>query len=519
MIEKNNKIKIGDVLEGNLNMNASGSAYLVSTELPKDIYVHGSKTNKALHLDTVKVEVIEGRGRAIEGRVVEIVKRFKTEFVGVLQITERFAFLVPDSPKMNVDIFIPLSKLKGGKDGQKAVARLTNWKNDAKSPNGEIIEVLGDAGNNDVEIHSILNEYSLPYKFPDLVLDEANSIPLEISESEISKRKDFRNVFTCSIDGADAKDLDDALSVEFVDGLLKVGIHIADVTYYVRPNTELHKEAYNRGNSVYLVDRVVPMFPERLSNGLCSLNPHVDKLVFSFIFTLDNNGKILNQEFCRGVINSDYRLTYDYVQTIINGGDAETKELKDNLLVLDKYAKKLRQVRTKDSLSFNKREVKIQLDENAKPIGIMLQESNDAHKLIEEFMVLTNRRVDEFISSKGVPTLHRTHDAPDQTKINNLKEYIKPLGYNIKTDTSDDLKKSLNKLLDDIKGTPYEEMIGTLVVRAQQKAIYQTKNDGHWGMGLEYYVHVTSPIRRFCDKLVHQILTEVLPNNGYPIKI
>lgn len=520
MIEKNNKIKIGDVLEGNLNMNASGSAYLVSDELPKDIYVHTSKTNKALHLDTVKVEVIEGRGRAIEGRVVEIVKRFKTEFVGVLQITERFAFLIPDSPKMNVDIFIPLSKLNGGKDGQKAVARLTNWKNDAKSPNGEIIEVLGDAGNNDVEIHSILHEYGLPYSFDEDVIAESEAIPEEISQSEIDKRKDMRNVLTFTIDPDTAKDFDDALSVEWVNGNLKVGVHIADVSHYLKPDTALDKEALARGTSVYLVDRVVPMLPERLSNGLCSLRPHEDKLCFSAIFTLDQNGHVLDEWFGRTVINSNHRFTYEEAQEIIEtnkpNGDNDDPildmQLASAVLILNKTAKKMREQRFKrGSISLDGQEIKFKLDETGKPIGIIFKVQKDSNKLIEEYMLLANRKVATYLKKRGT-CVNRAHDEPDPTKLESLKQFIAPMGYIIKTNNPEEITTTLNKLLLDVKGKPEENMINSLVVRTMQKANYTTANIGHYGLGFKDYSHFTSPIRRYPDVLTHRLLARALQN-------
>ncbi len=424
-MNKENKIHVGDILEGNLSMNASGSAYLTSTDLPKDIYVHSTKTNKALHLDTVKIEVIEGKGRPLEGRVIEIVKRFKTEFVGTLQVTERFAFLVPDSSKMNIDIFIPLSKLMGGKDGEKVVGRLTNWKDDAKSPNGEIIEVLGKAGENDVEIHSILHEYGLPYSFDEDVIAESEAISAEITEAEIGKRKDMRNILTFTIDPVDAKDFDDALSVEWINGNMRVGVHIADVSHYLRPETSLDTEALARGTSVYLVDRVVPMLPERLSNGLCSLRPHEDKLCFSAIFTLDQNGHVLEEWFGRTVIHSDHRFSYEEAQVIIetnkSNGDSSDPildmELANAVLALDKTAKKMRTQRfKKGSISLDSQEVRFKLDETGKPIGIIFKVQKDANKLIEEYMLLANRKVATFLKKRGT-CINRAHDEPDPTRL------------------------------------------------------------------------------------------------------
>lgn len=527
-MNKENKIHVGDILEGNLSMNASGSAYLTSTDLPKDIYVHSSKTNKALHLDTVKIEVIEGKGRPLEGRVVEIVKRFKTEFVGTLQVTERFAFLVPDSPKMTIDIFIPLSKLMGGKDGQKVVGRLTNWKDDAKSPNGEIIEVLGEAGDNDVEIHSILHEYGLPYSFDEDVIAESEAISTEITEAEISKRKDMRNVLTFTIDPVDAKDFDDALSIEWVNGNMVVGIHIADVSHYLRPDTALDKEALARGTSVYLVDRVVPMLPERLSNGLCSLRPHEDKLCFSAIFTLDQNGHVLDEWYGRTVIHSDHRFTYEEAQTIIEYGQSipylatntfenPMKELEDAVLALDKTAKKMRAQRfKKGSISLDSQEVRFKLDENGKPIGIIFKVQKDANKLIEEYMLLANRKVATYLKKRGT-CVNRAHDEPDPTKLESLKQFIAPMGYVIKTNNPEEITTTLNKLLMDVKGTPEENMISNLVVRTMQKATYTTEDIGHYGLGFKDYSHFTSPIRRYPDVLTHRLLGRALEHKE-PIK-
>ena len=521
-MSKENQIKVGEIIEGNLSMNASGSAYLTSTNLPKDIYVHSSKTNKALHLDIVKVEVLEGKSRGVEGKVIEIVKRFKTEFVGTLQVSDRYAFLVPDSKKMPIDIFIPLKKLKGGLDGQKVIGELTEWKDDAKSPNGKIIEVLGEAGDNDVEIHSILHEYGLPYNFDEDVIAESEAITTEITEDEIAKRRDMRNVLTFTIDPLTAKDFDDALSVEWIDGKMQVGVHIADVSHYLIPDTSLDKEALARGTSVYLVDRVVPMLPERLSNGLCSLRPHEDKLCFSAVFTLDSNGHVLEEWFGRTVIHSDRRYTYEEAQEMIER-QAESKgepiegfanphsvELFRAVIALDKTAKKMRKQRFKrGSISFDKQEVSFDLDEAGKPIGIKFKVQKDANKLIEEYMLLANRHVAQFLKKKGV-CVNRAHDEPNADKLSSLKELISPMGYDIKTNHPDEITKTLNKLLIDVKGTAEENMIGNLVIRTMQKAVYTTENIGHYGLGFKDYSHFTSPIRRYPDVLIHRMLSRAL---------
>lgn len=506
-------IKIGDILEGKVSMNASGSAYLVSPDLPKDIYLHKSKTNKALHLDTVRIKVIPGQGRSMEGEVIEIVERFRTEFVGTIQISEKFAFFIPDSNKLVVDFFIPLGKILGAIHGQKVVARLTEWRDNAKNPNGEIIRVIGNSGEHETEIHSILEEYGLPYDFPEDVLAESESILEEIPQSEIEKRRDMRNVLTFTIDPHDAKDFDDALSVEWINGVLEVGVHIADVSYYMRPETELDKEAYARGNSVYLVDRCVPMLPEKLSNGLCSLRPHEDKLCFSAVFKIDQNGHVMEEWFGRTVIHSNKRYTYEEAQDVIQSG-LRSKDIfeegyntRDAILDLDRLAKRMRKERLKKgSISFDKNEVKFKLDENNKPTEILFKVGKDSNKLIEEFMLLANRHVAQFINKKGYPNVNRAHDKPNEEKLSSLKEFIQQFGYDIKIETPEDTTRTLNKLLLDVKGTAEADMIDNLVVRTMQKANYSTKNIGHYGLGFKDYVHFTSPIRRYPDVIVHRLL-------------
>jgi ribonuclease R len=523
-------IKIGDLLEGKISFNTSGSAYLTSGDLPKDIYVHKSKTGTALHLDEVRIKVIEGKGRSLEGKVVNVITRFRDTFVGTLQVTDRYAFLVSDSNKMPVDIFIPLSKLNNGVDGQKATVKIVSWNNDDKCPRGKVVEVLGEAGENDAEIHSILHEYGLPYNFDDDVTAEAESIPTEITEEEIGKRRDMRNVLTFTIDPDTAKDFDDALSYEVLDdGLIRVGIHIADVSHYVRPETDLDKEAYKRGTSVYLVDRVVPMLPEHLSNGVCSLRPHEDKLCFSAIFDINTEtGRAEKEWFGRTVIHSDCRLTYEQAQSIIEfpsdgltaiQGNPANSEVINAVSKMDVIAKLMRSHRfQRGSISFNKHEIKFVLDDDGKPIDVMFKNQMDAHRLIEEFMLLANRRVDRYITRRKLPMVHRIHESPDVEKLSHLKTFIKQFDYKIDIDTPEQVTRSLNKLLLDVQDTPEQNMIENLVQRTMQKAVYSTDGIGHYGLGFSHYTHFTSPIRRYPDVMVHRLLNMYL-NDKFNVNV
>jgi len=528
-MKEDERIKIGDILEGKISMNASGSAYMVSDKLTKDIYLHKTNTNKSLHLDNVKVKIIKGKGqgRSIEGEVVEITERFRTEFVGIIEISEKFAFFIPDSNRIITDFYIPLNKLKGAKHGQKVIVKLQEWKEKSKTPNGSVVRILGNAGEHETEIHSILEEYGLPYNFPEDVISESEAISVEIPKDEIAKRRDMRDKLTFTIDPVDAKDFDDALSVEWDNGKLVIGVHIADVSHYMKPETELDREAFGRGTSVYLVDRCVPMMPEKLSNGLCSLRPHEDKLCFSAIFKLDSNGHVLEEWFGRTVINSNHRFSYEEAQVIIESNDKSSNEigrilvddgvldmdfrvaseLSTAIITLDKVAKKMRKVRlSKGSISFDKHEIKFKLDENNKPIDIIFKATRDSNKLIEEYMLLANKHVAQYINSRGLPNVNRCHDKPNEEKIEQLKTFIHQLGYDININSSEEITKSLNKLLKDVRGTAEEDLIDNLVVRTMQKANYTTKNIGHYGLGFKNYSHFTSPIRRYSDVITHRLL-------------
>ncbi len=505
-------INIGDLITGTIQFNTSGSAYIVNPDLPKDIYIHKSKTNKSFHLDTVRVKIKKGIDRNIEGEVIEIIKRFKEEFVGTIQLSDRYAFFVPDSNKMNVDFFIPLSKLNGVENGQKVVAKMTEWKDDAKNPNGEVVRVIGDAGNLNTEIHSILEEYGLPYEFDAEVLLEADAISGVITQAEIDKRKDMRSITTIGIDPHDSKDADDTLSIEWIGGDAWVSINIADVTHYLRPETELDREAFNRGTSVYLVDRCIPMLPERLSNGICSLKAGSDKLCFTASFRMDKRGYITDKWFGKTIINVDKDYSYEQAQEVIENGVSEDNKITDqSVLDLNRLAKILRKERFKHGvLSLDRPEVRFILDDNNKPVDVVFKTSKDSNKLIEEFMLLANKEVAKFIKSKGLPCVNRVHEAPTEEKVTNLKEFMLQFGYDVKISNPDEIKSSLNKLLKDSKGKPEENLVSNLVTRAQQKAIYTTKALGHYGLGFTDYSHFTSPIRRYSDIKTHQLLTMAL---------
>lgn len=503
---------------GIVDMTSNGSAYIVSEEIDNDIFVSANNLHHALHGDTVKVYVYSNRRNSnVEGEVVEIIKRKRETFVGVVEISKHFAFLVPDTNQMPFDIFIPLDKLNKAKRGQKAIAKITEWNDKQKNPIGEIVEVLGNVGENNTEMHAILAEYGLPYRFPTRVEEAAKKVDETISEEEIALRRDFRNITTFTIDPADAKDFDDALSFRRInDSLVEVGVHIADVTHYVRPNTPLEKEAYTRATSVYLVDRTVPMLPEKLSNKVCSLRPNEEKLCFSAVFELDNDANIVNQWLGRTVIKSDHRFAYEEAQAVI-----ENKEgpLVDEILALNDLAQKLRQKRfSAGAIGFERSEVKFKLDDQARPIGVYLKEQKEANQLIEEFMLLANRRVAEFVGKpsegkKGKNFVYRIHGEPNSDKLNSLSQFIKRFGYQIQTKSKKKIASSINSLLTNVNGKAEQTVIETLAIRTMARAEYSTKNIGHYGLAFDYYTHFTSPIRRYPDMMVHRLLAHYL-NNG-----
>ncbi|MCK9209075.1 MAG: ribonuclease R [Salinivirgaceae bacterium] len=505
----------GNYIIGKVDLTAKGSAYIISDEIERDVFIAAKNLNHALHDDVVKVYVYARKERNhVEGEVVEILKRNRETFVGVVEVSQHFAFLIPERNQMPFDIFIPLDKLKKATSGQKAIAKILEWPEKQKNPIGEIIEVLGIPGENEVEMHAILAEFGLPYEFPKRVLESAEKIPDEIPVEEISRRRDFRKITTLTIDPFDAKDFDDALSIQTLkNGNIEVGVHIADVTHYVRPNTALEKEAYERATSVYLVDRVVPMLPERLSNLICSLRPNEEKLCFSAVFELDADAHIIKQWFGKTIINSDRRFTYEEAQEVI---ETEAGDLKNEILLLHQLALKLRKKRFHaGSIAFERSEVKFQLDEKARPIGVYLKENKESNQLIEEFMLLANKKVAEFIgkpdANKAVRTfVYRVHDEPNKEKLNAFAFFIKRFGYQIQTKSAKKIADSMNQLLVDVHGKNEQTVVETLAIRTMAKAEYSTKNIGHYGLSFDYYSHFTSPIRRYPDMMAHRLLEHYL---------
>lgn len=506
-------------LTGKISMANDGSAFLIpDDEFEKDIYIAPRKLRTALHGDKVKLHVYESsKGKRKEGEVVEIVERVKMEFTGIVKLSQHFAFFIPDDRKMLHDIFIPLEDLNGAKNGVKALARIIDWPAGAKNPVGIIKSILGKQGENNTEMNAILAEYGFPLSFPDDVEKEAQAISTEITKEEIAKRRDFREVLTFTIDPFDAKDFDDAISFKKLDnGNYEVGVHIADVSHYLTPDTALDKEAYDRGTSVYLVDRVIPMLPENLSNGLCSLRPKEEKLCFSAVFEMDEQANVITQWFGKTVIYSDKRFAYEDVQEIIENKAGEYVE---EILKLNELAYCLRERKFKHgAISFESTEVKFKLDDAGKPVGVYIKERKDAHKLIEDYMLLANRKVAEFISKKGkgkhkYTFVYRAHDSPKPESLKNFAEFALKFGHKISTKSDRDTARSLNKLMADVEGTKEQNVLTSLAIRSMAKAIYTTKSSSHYGLAFDFYTHFTSPIRRYPDVMVHRLLEHYL-NGG-----
>ena len=508
----------GRVIEGKVDMKQTGKAYISSKECDEDVFINSNNTNHAIDGDRVKVFLFPKRkGRKLEGQIVEVLERGHSQFVGNLEISTRFAFLVPDNPSITTDLFIPLDSLKGANNGDKAIAVITDWPEHSKNPFGKIINVLGKPGKNDVEMNSILASHEFPLSFPKDVEKEAEKIDINIPNKEIKKRKDLRELPTFTIDPLDAKDFDDALSIRKLEnGNWDIGIHIADVSHYVEKGSVLDEEAYKRATSIYLVDRVIPMLPEKLSNNVCSLRPDEDKLTFSAIFEIDNEANVKSQWFGKTITRSNKRFTYEEAQDIIESGNGPFNK---EILKLDELAKILRNNRfEKGAIAFHSTEVRFELDEKGHPIRAFVKEQKDAHKLVEEFMLLANRKVAEFIGNpkgkeKPKTFLYRVHDEPNPEKLSTMAEFVAKLGYKMNTGSRKGISNSFNRLFKQIEGKGEQYLIESIAVRTMSKAEYSTQNIGHYGLSFDYYSHFTSPIRRYPDLIVHRLLFHYL-NGG-----
>ncbi len=515
---------LGTIAEGVFVRRSNGKNSFIPDEGGTPIFIAERNSAHAMDGDRVKVQLFARRKNAEpEGEVIEVLESKERVFVGKLQVTRGFAFLVTENKTLANDIFIPKEKLKGGKTGDKAIVRIVEWPDNAKNPIGEVVDILGMAGDNTAEMHSILAEFGLPYKYPENVEKAAKRIPDEIPADEIAKREDFRDVLTFTIDPKDAKDFDDALSARLLDnGNWEVGVHIADVTHYVKPESVIDREAESRATSVYLVDRTIPMLPERLCNQICSLRPNEEKLCFSAIFELDKDAEVVRSRICRTVIKSDRRFAYEEAQEVIEKGEGDCKEA---ILALNELAKKLREKRFRHgAINFDRYEVKFEIDENGKPLRVYFKVSKDANKLIEEFMLLANKTVAELVGrppkGKAKKTfVYRIHEVPDPEKMENFATFIRRFGYRLKSDgKKTEISKGINHLLDQVQGKPEENLIETVAIRAMQKAKYSTDNIGHYGLAFDYYTHFTSPIRRYPDMMVHRLLERYMAGGKSAVK-
>ena len=517
---------------GKVDMASRGNAYVMSDNFKEDIFISSNNRRKALHGDTVELYIYKRKQNGkLQGEITKIIKRERSEYVGIVQMNSNYAFVVPDSNKMPVDVFIPLSKTLKAENGDKVLVQLQEWPDKAECPNGVIKKILGKPGEHNTEIHSILAEYGLPYEFPPEVEEFANNINTSITKEEILKRRDMRNTLTFTIDPKDAKDFDDALSFkELSNGNYEIGIHIADVSHYLHEGTVLDDEAYKRATSVYLVDRVVPMLPEVLSNNACSLRPNEEKLTFSAVFEINNQAIIQNEWFGRTVTYSDARFAYEEAQHIIetelcnipkdisitNKSYETTSLIKRAVIKLNELSRIMRKKRMKaGAISFDKVEVKFNLDKISNPIGVFFKTSKDANKLIEEFMLLANKKVAEFIGKQSPQKtfIYRTHDEPNNEKLQNLQRIVSQFGHQLNFENKITTTNSLNTLLKNIKGTKEQNLVDTLTIRCMSKAEYSTKNIGHYGLAFNYYSHFTSPIRRYPDVMAHRLLQHYLDGN------
>jgi len=508
---------------GKLQIVKSGMGFVAVPGLEQDIMIKRGDLGTALDGDEVKVEIrgYEKKGRK-EGEIIKVVRRSQTDFSGRIEVKPNFAFFIADKASMPVDVFVPLHLLNGAKDGDHAIVRITEWPEKAKNPVGEVISLLTNESTNEIAMQGLLIDNGFPLHFPDEVLEEAARFSEFIDKDELKKRKDIRGILTFTIDPADAKDFDDAISFQILkNGDYEIGVHIADVSHFMQAGTELDKEAYRRATSVYLPDRVLPMLPEHLSNGLCSLRPHEDKYTFSAIFSISPAGKIKSHWLGRTVMHSDRRFAYEQVQDIIEGKE---DDLQEQILTLNKLAQGLRKERfKKGAINFSSQEVRFTLDTTGKPIGIVVKESKEAHQLIEEFMLLANRTVAEYVSGikvkdKPVPFPYRVHDVPDSDKLKLFTTFASRFGHTFNLGSPETIAKSFNEMLQLVKGKPEQHVLESLGIRTMSKAVYTTENIGHYGLGFENYCHFTSPIRRYPDVLAHRILQECLDGDVHPIK-
>jgi len=503
-----------DIITGRVDLANSKYAYIVSEGREEDVRVFREHLKYAMDGDTVKVEVSPTvRGGRQEGVVIEVLERSRTELVGIMELSKNFGFVVPDFKKLYFDVFVGERGLNGANSGDKVLVKIVEWPDKPdKNPTGEVIRVFGPAGENEAEIHSIMAEFGLPFEFPETVEEEAETISDKITKGEIAKRRDFRDITTFTIDPADAKDFDDALSIQKLEnGHYEIGVHIADVTHYVTPRTLLEKEAFHRATSVYLVDRTIPMLPERLSNGLCSLRPNEEKLTFSVVLELDEKGKLYDTWYGRTIIYSDRRFSYEEAQERIETGEGDFAE---EINIMNGIAKKLQAKRFENgAISFETTEVKFKLDENGKPLSVYVKERKDAHKMIEEFMLLANRKVAEYVYNLGKgkkhPTMvYRTHGSPDPDRLSTFSIFARKFGY--KVDPEGDISQELNNLTEEIEGKPEQSVLQNLAIRTMAKAKYSTEEEGHFGLAFKHYSHFTSPIRRYPDMMAHRLLQHYL---------
>ena len=506
----------GIILTGTFQRKNTGKNSFIPDDGGEPIFIAERKSAHAMHGDKVKVSLTAKRkGRKVEGEVIEIIERAKDTFVGTLKVDKYYAFLLTEDRTLANDIFIPRDMLKGGRDGEKAIVKIVKWPEDAKNPIGKVIDILGQAGDNTTEMHAILAEFGLPYVYPKAVEAAADKISDVITPEDYAEREDFRDITTFTIDPKDAKDFDDALSIRPIKpGLWEVGVHIADVTHYVKEGSIIDKEAEKRATSVYLVDRTIPMLPERLCNLLCSLRPNEEKLAYSAIFEMNDKAEVKKSRIVKTVIKSDRRFTYEEAQAVIEAGEGEYK---DEILKLNELAQILRKNRmASGAVDFDRVEVRFEIDEKGKPLSVYFKESKEANKLIEEFMLLANRTVAERIGKvakdkKAKVFPYRIHDLPDPEKLENLNWFVNRFGYKIRTSGSKtEVAKSLNKLLHEIKGKKEQNLVEMISLKTMQKAKYSTHNIGHYGLAFDYYTHFTSPIRRFPDMMVHRLLARYL---------